>query len=255
MAKGVAIKFKSYEDSIFKILKLINLGEEIKKHDKIVLKPHIQDLNSPYTSVEFVEAVLKFCISNKNPVSEIFIAEGSESSETMSNFISLGYRELAEKYSVGLIDLNNTETEEIQDYDFLKFDKIQYPKILIGNFVISLPKLSLDEETEISGSLSNMLGAFPSKHYRGFLSRNKSKIRKWPIKYSIHDILKCKMPNLAVIDASDKGTILAGKPLEMDKQASKLFGRDWKSVQHLRLIDESFREEGNKKREKAIENR
>ena len=68
----------------------------------------------------------------------------------------------------------------------------------------------------------------------------KNKIRKWPIKYSIHDILKCKMPNFAIIDASKQGYILAGLPIEIDKQAVKLLGTDWKSVAHLKLVDESF---------------
>ena len=46
------------------------------------------------------------------------------------------------------------------------------------------------------------------------------------------------MPNLAIIDASEKNVLLAGQPIEVDKQAAKLLGKDWKQVGHLRLIDE-----------------
>ena len=91
-----------------------------------------------------------------------------------------------------------------------------------------------------------MLGAFPADYYSGFFSSKKSKIRKHPIKYSIHDILKCKMPDFTIIDASEKGIILAGRPLEMDKQAARLLEKDWKSISHLRLVDETFAEEGDK---------
>jgi len=128
----------------------------------------------------------------------------------------------------------------------MKFESIMYPKILKESFVISLPVLFHDDELEITGSLANMLGAFPGSMYSGFFTRKKSKIRKFPIKYAIHDIIKCKMPNLAIVDASSKGHILVGQPLEVDKQSSKLLGLEWKSIQHLRLVSEALDDEVSK---------
>ncbi len=131
----------------------------------------------------------------------------------------------------------------------MKFEKIYYPKILLESCVISLPTLREDEETEIIDSLTNMLGAFPSKHYSGFFSLKKNKIRKWPIKYSIHDIMCCKMPNFAIIDAAENGCIIAGLPIEIDKQAAKLLKGDWKSFSHLRLLGDSFSSSLEKRKE------
>jgi|SRR3989344_4079073 len=239
MTKGASIKFSSYEESIPRLLNLLKVPNELKKYDKIILKPYIKD-ESSYTPIAFTEAVLKFCVENKNPVSEIFIAEGTDGKDTTELFESSGYHDLAEKYSIGLIDLNNTESQEIINDNFLKFEEIMYPKILMDSCVISLPVLKDDIETEIVDSLTNMLGAFPSQYYAGFFSLKKSKIRKWPIKYSIHDILLCKMPNFAIIDASVQGMILAGLPISVDKQAAKLLGRDWKMIPHIKLVDESF---------------
>lgn len=238
MAKGVSIKFKSYDESIPKILDLIKFNNELQKHSKIVLKPFLRDSNSLHTSPAFTESVLKYCLANKNPDASVLIAEGSDGEPTMDVFEKLGYRALAEKYSVGIIDLNDTEFEEIQDSDFTKFDSIMYPKILLESFVVSLPRLSEDSELEMQGSISNMIGAFPSKFYKGFFSAQKSKIRRWPMKYSIHDIAKCKMPEFTIIDASEQGSVIAGVPLEMDKIGAKLLGKEWKSISHLRLIDE-----------------
>jgi hypothetical protein len=48
------------------------------------------------------------------------------------------------------------------------------------------------------------------------------------------------MPNFSVIDASKQGHILAGLPLEIDKQAAKIMNLDWKSISHLKLIDEAI---------------
>lgn len=257
MAKGVSIKFRSYSETIPRLLELINLGKEIKKHSKIVLKPYLSldEEKNRSTSVAFVEQVLRFCLKNKNPVSEIFIAEGADGADTMELFDKLEYTKLAERYSVGLIDLNNTEAEKSERHDFLKFPEIMYPKILKDSFVISLPPLILNEEITFIGALSNMLGAYPSRYYRGFFSRTKSKLRKWPLKYAVHDILKCKLPEFAVIDSSEKGIILAGIPKDIDKQAAKLLGMEWKNVDYLKLIEESFLEKAEKeKKDDAIPN-
>lgn len=246
MTKGLSIKFKSYKETIPKLLLIIKLDKEIKKHKRIILKPFLRNENSRNTDVSFVEEILKFCLENKEPDSEIFIAEGSDGQETLEVLEKKGYRDLAERYSIGLIDLNTSETEEILDGKFLKFEKIFYPKILSDSFIISLPVLAENNETEMQGALENMLGVFPAKHYKGFFSALKTKIRKWPAKYAIHDILRCKMPQFAVIDASEQGVILAGIPLDMDKQAAKLLNKDWKSISHLRLVDESFSSEPSK---------
>lgn len=241
MAKGVSIKFVSYRETIPKLLKFIKLHEELKKHNKIILKPNLRNTENPTTSVEFTGEVLKFCKTNA-PEAEILIAEGSDGQDTLDVFHDKGYQALAEKYGIGLIDLNETETQKIND-EFSKFTSIQYPKLLLDAFIISLPNLQLDQEAGMLGSLENMLGIYPAKHYSGFFSSKKNKIRKWPIKYSIHDIVKCKMPELAVIDASGSGFILAGRPLEMDQQAAKLLGQDWRSIPYLKLISESFSKE------------
>ncbi|MEI6731125.1 MAG: DUF362 domain-containing protein [archaeon] len=238
MAKGVSIQFKSYGETVPKLLNFIKLGEELKQHDKIVLKPFMQNSFSKSTPGGFVEAVLKFCIANKRPEAKIIIAEGANGEETMDLFEESGFKKLAERYNVSIMDLNTSETEEMRNPEFTKFDSIMYPSILNNSFVISLPILTEDPELQVVTSMSNMIGAFPSKHYKGFFTQKKKKLESWPTKFSIHDINLCKMPNLAVIDASEKGVILAGKPLDTDKQAVKLLGHDWTNVEFIRMLDE-----------------
>ncbi|MBS3098659.1 DUF362 domain-containing protein [Candidatus Pacearchaeota archaeon] len=242
MAKGAAIKLISFQESVPKLLELLRLGDEIKKYDKIILKPFLSNSENDSTPVEFTEAVLKFCIENKNPVADVLIAEGAEEDNTLELFDERGYQRLAEKYGIGLIDLNSTETETIENPEFLKFSTIEFPRILSESFLISLPKIAKNEETILTASLSNMLGAFPYSSYSGFFSKGKNKIRKWSIKYSIHDISKCKIPDFAILDASSNSQILAGLPLEMDKQAAKILGMDWKEVPYIKLLNQSMAE-------------
>jgi len=241
MVKGLAVRLKSYDETIPKVFSLIKLGEELKKHKNIVLKVHLilgQPENS--TKIEFLEPIIQFCVTNKNPGSDIIIAEGVNGAETRDLFDELGFTKLAEKYSLGLIDLNESSSVEIQNPEFLRFQSIHYPELLLNSFVITATPVKVNEELGMSASLDTMIGAFPGYKYRGFFSRTKNKLKEHPLKYQIHDILKCKMPDLAVIDAGDKGYIITGKPLDMDKQASKVLGLDWNNVPHIRLVDESF---------------
>lgn len=246
MAKGISVKLKTYSDTVPKLLSLIKLNEEIKKHSKIILKPYLHSDLVRSTKAEFVEPILRFCLHHKNPDAQVFIADGVDGADTMQLFNELGYNKLAEAYSIGLIDLNNSAVKEIRDGEFLKFERIMYPEVLLDAFIISLPYLNEDSETGITGSLAAMLNTFPASYYNGLFSSKKTKIRKEPIRYAIHDILKCKMPDLAVIDASSKGMVLAGQPLEMDKQAVKLIGNQPGDVSYLRLIEDSFKPKAEK---------
>ncbi len=245
MVKGVSAKFKSYEETIPRFLQFIKFDQTLKGKSLIVLKPSLKNLRSHNAPVAFVEEVLKFALAHKDTGAEVVIAEGSDGEETMDVFDEAGYHTLAEKYSVSLIDLNNVEVEEVSESDFTKFESIFYPKLLLKSYLISLPRLAQDEETEMQASLSTMLGAFPASHYSGLFSSTKGKIRRNHIKYAIHDIVRCKTPDAAIIDASDYGLILVGKPLDIDKQAAKLIGKQWNTIQHLRLIDESFTQIAN----------
>lgn len=238
VAKGVSVKFKSYEETIPRVLDIIKFDVELAKQQTIILKPSVQP-DGTVTKAGLVEAVLKYCLAKKQGPAKVFIAEGSDGASTDDMFEAAGYNRLAEHYPVSFIDLNTAAVEHTQNGEFLKFQSIAYPVALKEAFVISLPAPREHPEVEYSGALANMLGAFPAKHYAGWFSTTKNKMREHPLKYAIHDILKVKMPDAAIIDASDKGMLFVGNPLEMDKQAAKLYKGDWKNVQHLRLVEES----------------
>lgn len=235
----MSIKFVSYEETVPKLLKAIKLDDELKKHQTILIKPNLLNKEDAYTSTDFAEAIIKFSVLHKAPGAEVFIVEGSDGADTMDLFEQKGYKTLAEKYGVALVDLNKTESEMIGDNSFLSAPTLMFPSLLKEGFLISIPTLTKHDRHDLTGSLANMLGAYPAKHYKGFFSKTKNKL-VGPMKYQIHDIVKSKMPSLAIVDAHSYGALLAGQPLEVDKQAAKLLGMDWKGVAHLRLIEESL---------------
>ncbi len=245
MSKGVSIKFTTYEETISKILKVMKLDQEIKKHSTIILKPTLTGNEETSTSRDFIEPVLEFCLKHKNPVTDIFIADGADGYDTLELFESQGYNQLAEKYGIGLLDLNTCEVESIGSNEALRFEKIYLPKIIREAFIITLPKLHEDESLGIQSSLSSALGFFPAKYYKGFFTSTKSKLHRWPIQYAIHDVLLHKMPNISLVDASDQGVLLAGQPLAVDKQASKILGFEWEDIPHIALMNQTFEEKEN----------
>lgn len=238
MVKGASIKFKNYKDSVGKILQVLGLGKELKKYDKIVIKPALEEGRE--VSKELVEEVLKFCVENKNAVGDVIIAEGCDGRDTWEVFEEQGYVKLAEKYDISLVDLNETQTEEIEKEEFLRFESIRYPSILLESFVISLAPLQEHDELVMSGTLSTMLSAFPARHYKGFFTKEKKKIKRWPLKYSVHDIIVCKQPEFGLLDCSAHGHIYAGQPFEIDKQASRFIVDNWTKIPYLKLLSETF---------------
>lgn len=240
MVKGVSVKFASYTETVPKLLKLIKLDQELKKHESIVIKPLLATDKGKSISTDFVEALVKFCVQHKNPSAEVFVAEGADGADTMDIYEEHGYRRLAETYGIGLVDLNKTACEMVGKNEFVGFETIMYPSILKDSFVISASPLRTDEATVIAGSVANMRSAFPASHYKGFFSSRKNKLDSYPMKYQLHDIALCKMPNLGIVDGSSHSILLAGQPIEIDRQMAKVLGLDAKSVGHLRMLEETL---------------
>lgn len=239
MTKGVSIKLASYQETIPKLLKLIKFEQELQKHDHIIIKPTLNENPALSTPRELVELIVAYTAKYKRDDATLALAEGADGLDTSELFESQGYRGLAEHYNVSLIDLNNVECEAIGKNEFVGFEEIMYPRVLKNAFVISLPAVRQDETMQLEASLSNMQGAFPARYYKGIFSRRKNKLDAYPLKYQVHDINLCKMPNFALFALTDKGVLLAGNPLDMDKQAATLLGMDWRSVGYLRMLDET----------------
>jgi len=244
-------KFVSYEKSVKNLLDKAGFKEVIRKERKIILKPNLTKCKAfpTTTDAEFVEAVIKY-IRKCNKKAKIIIAEGSGRSSTEKCYKKLGYLKL-DKYDVELVDLNNAETIKKRSKRFKKFRSIEFPKILLDGFLISLPVLKGHGETKVTISLKNMIGCYPACYYQESGHNWKNILHKIGINNSIHDILSIRPPDYAICDASiaqleheingypkEIGLLLAGNPLEVDKRGALLLGYDWKRIPHLVLAME-----------------
>ncbi len=243
------VKFVDYQSSITKALDLIEAGTRLPKQGLIIIKPNLTNSSPPpvTTDVAAVEAVYNYCKKHTNV--QIAIGDGCGSGRTPDVFAALGYTELADKYSIELIDFNEAETVTVENKNAFQLKKFYMPKIVPDAFIISLPVLKDHSFTKTTIAMKNMFGIAPGKFYRG--SWNKSKLHSPSTDKSAVDICMYKKPDLSVVDASVAltGMHLAGKhkkiklilagfdPVAVDAVGSELLGHNPKDLEYLNLAN------------------
>jgi len=245
------IDFYSYHESVTAALDAVSAGETLAKQKSILLKPNLTNA-SPHpvtTPAACCEAVIEYIRSCS--AAEVIIAEGcgDASLETDEIFDLLGYRDLAKRHKIILIDLNTAPLRKLKNNNCPIFPEIYLPKIAFTHFIISLPVLKAHSLSGITGVLKNMLGFAPPKYYAGRFGGWKKSVFHQNLQQAIIDLNLYRCPDLSVMDASvgladfhlggrhcapPVKKIIAGyNPLEMDRQAANLLGLDWQQIPHL----------------------
>jgi uncharacterized protein (DUF362 family) len=155
MSKVVVVRGRDASVMVKKGLDELNIEPH---EEKIVIKPNLI-LARPFpitTPAETVDAIVEYF---KRYGREIVIAEGSGWCRTSDAFKDLGYFKIAERYNIGLIDLNENEYEVMFDPDVYALKRFEFPLTLKGSYVISTAVLKRHSITAVTLSLKNMLGA------------------------------------------------------------------------------------------------
>jgi len=249
MSRVAKVKFIDYGTSITRALDLIDAPTRLPQQGLIIIKPNLTNSSPPpvTTSVAAAEATYNYCKAHTK--AEIVIAEGCGTGRTPDVFDTLGYTDLANKYGLQLIDLNEAETIELENDNALQLKQFFMPKIVLQAFVISLPVLKDHSFTKTTIAMKNMFGIAPGKFYSG--SWNKSKLHSPSTDKSVVDVCLYKKPDLSVVDASIalKGMHLAGRhkniglilagfdPVAVDTLGSKLLGHNPQKLEYLTLAN------------------
>jgi len=245
------VDFNSYHESVSEALDAINAGKTLAKQTSILLKPNLINA-SPHpvtTPAACCEAVIEYIRSCS--AANVVIAEGCGDAhlETDEVFDLLGYRNLAKRRGATLIDLNHAPVRKIENKHCSVFSEIYLPEIAFTHFIISVPVLKVHSLAQITGSLKNMLGFAPPKHYGGGFGGWKKSVFHKNMQQSIIDLNLHRCPDLSVMDASvgladfhlggrhctpPANKIIAGyNPLSVDRRAAVLLGLDWQQIPHL----------------------
>ncbi len=143
----------------------------VQPGDKVVIKPNLVFGLPPFTGFTtdppIVQAIIEMCQS-VGPV-ELTIAEGSGGIDTKLAFRISGYTELAEKYGLQLVDLNESPTKDVVVPGGLLLQELSVPRVILDcDVLINVPKLKLYRKVSAHGewaslAVKNLIGALPGK--------------------------------------------------------------------------------------------
>ncbi len=129
------------------------------------------------------------------------------------------------------------------------FPEMYLPEILFTHYLVSVPVLKAHSFSKITGTLKNMIGAAPPKHYSGKYGSWKKAVFHGDMHASITELNLYRTPDLSLMDATiglpefhlggrqcdpPMNKLIAGfDPLEVDRKAAELLGFDWHGINHL----------------------
>lgn len=246
------VKFTNYADSVKKALDAVKAFEVLGRQTDILIKPNLM---GPYpfpvtTSIECCDAVLEYIRACSD--ASVVVAEGcgDPDLDTHDVFLELGYADWAVEKGIHLIDLNDVPLEWHEEPLCEMFPEISLPEIAFTHYIISVPVLKAHMLAGMTGTMKNMMGFAPPRHYRGGIHGCwKKAVFHENLDQAIIDLNHYRNADLTVMDASvglskshlggptcdpPIGKILAGfDPLELDREAARLLGIDWHDVGHL----------------------
>lgn len=245
------VEFVSYRESIAEVLDAIGAARVLERQSAVLIKPNLINASSfPITTApQCVDAIIEYVRSRSRATIVIGEGCGDPRLETAEVFERLGYRELAARRGVDLVDLNQAPCEELRNESCPVFPRMYLPKLALSHFLVSVPVLKAHSLAKITGTLKNMIGLAPPKHYSGQYGTWKKAVFHKRIQQAIIDLNRYRTPDLSLLDATvgmpdfhlggahcdpPLNTLVAGfNPADVDREGARLLGLEWTSVSHL----------------------
>ncbi len=219
---------------------LSDLGITVEGVKTAVLKPNIVIAAKPGSAMITHPAVVEALVDvlRERGIPDIIIAEGPGLGADEERFFELsGYRALAEKKQVRLVNLNRAERTRVQ----WRYGTVGIPRIVLdAGLYINLPKMKTHGQTMVTLSLKNQ---------KGLLSlAGKKSFHKLGLHEPLVELAKVVSPRLVIIDAIEGmegegplngkrkrvGALVIGtNQLEADIVSCGIMGIDHTRVDHL----------------------
>lgn len=252
MSQVSQVEHTCYAQSVAQALDELQAAKALAGQNRVLLKPNLIN-DSPFpvtTHQDFCAAVIEYIQACSD--CELIIAEGcgDPGLETWEVFQALGYTKICSRFQVQLLDLN-------QEQDLLRLQnpkcevlpEVYLPRIAFDSYIISLPVLKAHSLAKITGSLKNMLGFAPPKHYSGKHGSWKKAFFHGDMQKSLQELNSYLLPDLSLMDASlglarqHLGGPVCSPAVNrilgsydaycLDQEAAGLLGLDPKSIKHL----------------------
>lgn len=245
------VEFESFEASVPRVLDEAGLSAKVADCGRVLVKPNlINDSPPPITTpVACVEAIVRYLREHTD--AELVVGEGCGSArmETAQVFTALGYDEMAARLGVELVDLNEAPLRRLENPECSVFPEMYLPELALDSYLISVPVLKAHSLADITGTLKNMMGLAPPKHYSGRFGSWKKAVFHGRMHESITDLVRYRASDFTLMDASvgmadfhlggpecdpPVARLLAGDDgLAVDRMAADLLGLDWRTIGHL----------------------
>jgi uncharacterized protein (DUF362 family) len=237
--------------SVSGLLDASGLVSELKASKRVLIKPNlVEALKPPVTTpVALVGAIVDYLL-DRAPGAEVIVGEGTGAADydTSHAFEELGYKELAEKKPIKLLDLNVEPLVKLSNQNLSRWPAIYLPRIVMESFLISVPVLKAHSLSCVTLTMKNMMGAVPPVHYQAGGHWKKSAFHD-RMQESILDLNRYRTPDFTVLDATvgmaeahlwgpacdpQPGVLVAGfDPVAMDAYGTGLLKRDWRTIDHI----------------------
>jgi len=209
MAVVSIVKGNNPVEMVVEALELVKAESVLTREDRILVKPNYIDASHPLTGnttdARIIEGTVKFL--KQKGFNNIVIGEGSGLSNTKKAYKVAGVDEVADRWKVGLVDLNDDEYVTIDVSNPLALRKVRISKMALSSAIISVAKLKLHRMAGVTLSLKNLMGVISPK---GQIHHHLSE--------KIADLASVVKPRVAVIDGivGGEGWELAGNLVKMD---------------------------------------
>lgn len=252
--KIVTTGFKDDYETLCRLLDASTLGECLAgKSAPVLIKPNlVEALEPPITTpVSLVEHLVTY-FQEKHPSLDLIIGEGTGAIgyDTFHCFESLGYREMASRKKVELIDLNIEPLIRLENKKCSRWPEIYLPRIVQETFILSVPVLKAHSLADVTLTMKNMMGFAPPAHYQSGNSWGKSAFHT-DIHEAIYDLNRYRKPDFTLLDASvgmaqahlwgptcDPPVCklaVSDDAVAIDSYGTALLGRKWQNIQHICL--------------------
>ncbi len=244
-------EFFDYETSVDACMAAAGAAELSSDGRAVMLKPNLVN-DSPHpvtTPPAFCAAVINFIRQHSD--TSIVIAEGcgDMTLDTPEIFARTGYTSMARELDVPLLDLNTAPLVELKNADCRRFPRMWLPEAVFEHVLISLPVLKAHSLCRLTGSMKNMMGLAPPKHYGDRYGSWKKADFHDRLDEAIFDLNCYRSPDFTVMDATvglidyhlggaccdpPANRILASRDARaLDRAAAELLGINWQDVGHL----------------------
>jgi len=243
MSTVAIVKGTDPPEMTVKALEMVSAAAAVPAEKPVLIKPNYINTEHPSTGIttdgRVIEGVVRFL--RQHDVKEIVIGEGTGFGDTLQAFKVAGVNVVAERWKVGMTDLNKDEFVEVRPPNALALKKVRIAKTALQSTIISVPKLKPHRLAGVTLSLKNMMGAMtPKASMHTSLSKN------------IVDLAAVVKPSVAVVDGiiAGEGHETSGNPVEMnlviagtdpvavDAVGAAVMSIPPQAVKHLRLAEE-----------------